>query len=131
MIWDRVVACKPPDWFDDGSLSILAMYCDDIVDYNATMAEMAEVRKTKPRSLFERGLKIEQLGYLLKQRLALEQSVRMHATKLRLTVQHAIGPQDGRRKERGAPSTKRVAKTDSLLGGMQVDAEDADESQVN
>jgi hypothetical protein len=90
-----VLACKPADWFDEGSLPLLVQYCDLVAEQAKLVLRRDELDVLKPVGVTERT-------ELIQARLAVNRAIREHAAtsailaaKLRLTVQNTIDRRSG------------------------------------
>jgi hypothetical protein len=120
-IWARVLSSKPANWFDEGSLPLLAQYCDLVAEQAEMVLRRRGLDQLKPVDGLERS-------ELLKARVAINQSIRGYAatsttlaTKLRLTVQNTIDRRSGILDEK-APEAAVVERRSSLLAGRQLDS---------
>jgi hypothetical protein len=109
-LWRRIILSKPYDWFDPGSLVLLAQYCELAVQSDLLVARRRELDLPSP----DENLPISVDSALAE---ALERRISSHvmmltnlATKLRLSVQSAVRRDDGRLDEK-RPGAHR------LLGG--------------
>lgn len=101
-IWRKIVAGKPIDWFDEGSLGLLRLYCETLASANRIAVDLAE-------------LKTSSQGYnrtMLQWRTQCSAATTL-ARQLRLGVQHAVERQAAKAGER-APE----AQGDALIGGV-------------
>jgi hypothetical protein len=89
-LWKDIVSCKPPDWFDEGNLPLLAMF----VDLVTTAEELSAQRAALP-VLHREAARVR------RQHLATLLAATTLAVKLRLTVQNTIDRKSGMLNERG------------------------------
>lgn len=103
-IWNEVVSAKPVDWFDGGSLRLLAQYCRTMVQAERVAREMdsPEVR-ADDRELEARERRL----------VALNGNCTTLATKLRITVQLTFDTRSGMLTE------KTEKKSDDNLLGVK------------
>jgi hypothetical protein len=108
-IWRAIVASKPVDWFDYGSLGLLADHCQSRARLEAIWTRLHEVKAGSPESLsLAKEMRIH--------------SARMSTTarQLRLTVQHAITRQASMAGESTDPAVLARRAASHLLGGYAV-----------
>jgi hypothetical protein len=89
-LWKAIVSCKPPGWFDDGNLPLLAMF----VDLAVTAEELSVQRDAVP-VLHREAARLERRWHKTVATMA------MLAVKLRLTPQQAIHRRSGMLDEPG------------------------------
>lgn len=106
-IWREVVSAKPVDWFDGGSLRLLRQFCRTMAQ-----AERIAVELDAPEARMLSAVDIEVRERRL---VALNGNCTTLATKLRITVQLAIGTKSGMITEGTDGSAE-----DELLGGKAV-----------
>ena len=89
-LWARIVESKPADWFEEGSLPLLAQYCDLVAEQAKLILRRNKLDQLKPTNLLDRT-------ELIKVRLDVNKGIREFAlasttaaAKLRLTVQNTI-----------------------------------------
>ena len=102
VIWRKIVAAKPRDWFDAGSLPLLRLYCETLVSANKVAADLAEMKTGSPgyaRAVTQWGRQCTAAATLARQ--------------LRLGVQHAVERQAAKAGEK-APE----GQGDALIGGQ-------------
>jgi hypothetical protein len=121
-LWDRILASKPADWFEEGNLPILAQYCDLVAEQAKLVLQRNELEQLKPANLLDRT-------EVLRARLDVNRSVREHAlasttlaVKLRLTVQNTIDRKAGILTEKQPEAVVAAAARSSLLSGRQLDS---------
>jgi hypothetical protein len=90
-----VSSTKPADWFDEGSLPLLAQYCDLVAGQAKMVLQRNELNQLKPVDGLDRS-------ELIRARVEINRSIREYAatsttlaTKLRLTVQNTIDRRAG------------------------------------
>ena len=109
MIWRRVVASRPADWFDDGSASILAQHCR-----HSAAADLLSVRLARflPEDLEDREARSLYKG-LLTLRAQETREIVNTARQLRLTQQSLYRPETAATKAREAgPGGRRPGEFD-------------------
>ena len=104
-LWREIAADRPADWFTPASLRLLRRYCRTCVT--------AEQWHDKLDML---DVGSEQSVIACKQIIALNASIGIMASKLRLSVQNDIDRRGGRLNERGLGANDE----DRLLGGRAV-----------
>jgi hypothetical protein len=121
-IWARVISTKPADWFDEGSLVLLAQFCDLAAEQAKLVLQRNELEQLKPANLLDRT-------EVLKARLDVNKAIREFAlasttaaTKLRLTVQNTIDRRSGILDEKQPEAVVAAAARSSLLSGRQLDS---------
>lgn len=104
--WKRIVASKPIGWFDEGSLPLLAQYCETLV----RARQLAEALRDVPTG--EKGAQALEVRLM-----GINGSCLSLATKLRLSVQSSVD-RKSRMLDESGPG-EEVA-SDPLLGGKVV-----------
>ena len=104
--WRRIIGSKPLGWFDEGSLPLLAQYCEGLVLARQLAMHLAN---TDPAEKGRQALEVRFMG--------LNGSCLQLATKLRLTVQSAVD-RKSRMLDESGPGEEAAA--DPLLGGKVV-----------
>jgi hypothetical protein len=89
-VWREIVAGKPVDWFDSGSLPVLRIHCENIASANRVSRDRARL---KPGSPEFRAVSVEMKSAVME--------LAVTSRQLRLTVQHAIDNEDMATRERG------------------------------
>jgi len=107
--WRAIVASKPADWFDAGSLPLLRA----LVGHIATL-EQIEIQFAAPLNLSEDGLSI--LDKLSRLRDRESRALASLSTKLRLTIQSRYTPQSAATAARGGGTRK---PWEIVAGGKQ------------
>ena len=100
--WNAIVKSKPIDWFDPGSLPLLARYC--VLTHQAEKLE--EILRDTPTA---------EAGRVEARIIALNGNLVTIATKLRLSVQAAVDRHSRMLGEKGHGEDD--PKDDGLLGG--------------
>ena len=101
-IWRKIVATKPVDWFDAGSLPLLRLYCETLASAERIAADLVEIKTSSPgysRALIHWRTQCSNAATLAKQ--------------LRLGVQHAVERQAAKAAEKAAEG-----QGDALIGGQ-------------
>jgi hypothetical protein len=121
-IWARILSTKPADWFDEGSLVLLAQFCDLVAEQAKLVLQRTELEQLKPTNILDRT-------EVIKARLDINKAIREFAlasttaaTKLRLTVQNTIDRKSGVLSEKPPEAVVAAAARSSLLSGRQLDA---------
>lgn len=90
-IWREIVASKPIDWFEAGSLHILRHHAENVASADRVSRQLARV-KVGTTEFRELTGDARRLGA----------AIATSARQLRLTVQHSIDRRDQKAGERGA-----------------------------
>ncbi len=107
IVWVQIVASKPADWFDAGSLVLLETYCEGAVHIRCIAKKLAGFRKSgawEEAKAWEKRFK------------QMSECLTTIATKLRLSVQAIVERHSRKIGERG--NAGKAA--DTLLGGQAV-----------
>jgi len=120
-LWAKILASKPADWFEEGSLPLLAQYCDLVAEQAKLVQQRNELVRLKPVDIMDRTAIVTARTRVAKSILEHSAQCSSLAIKLRLTVQNTIDRKSGILTEK-QPEATFIAARSSLLAGRRLDS---------
>jgi hypothetical protein len=117
-LWAKVLASKSADWFDDGSLPILAQYCDLLAEHTKLVREPNALNQLKPVDILDRTALSNARIRINKLIIDHMQASATRAVKLRLSVQNTIDRKSGMLDEKQPEATA----VNPLLAGRRLNS---------
>ena len=118
-LWAKILASRPADWFEEGSLPLLAQYCDLVAEQAKLVQQRNELVRLKPVDIMDRTAIVTARSRLGKSIIEHSAQCSSLALKLRLTVQNTIDRRSGVLDEK-QPEAAVVAQRSSLLAGRRL-----------
>jgi hypothetical protein len=104
-LWNEIVRARPIDYFQPGSRTLLAQFCEMAVEQDENLRVMRENRGDPDAQRVVRDM---------------AQTLNMTATKLRLTIQTEVDRKSGKLDEKEPTARGKKGKADVLFGGNVV-----------